>query len=191
MGHIERRRKEKEKIRKTIMDTALEIAISEGWNSVTIRKIALRIEYTPPIIYEHFKNKDDLFNELVLMGHRMLNKGYDLARQSESDPRKILLLLSVNHWDFAFKYKELYQLMFNFSRPIPNDEIEKLVARIENLFFELTSNRELARELIFNWICLINGFIYNTMQMGLPSGLSKIPPKDLFINAIERFLKGI
>lgn len=191
MGIIERRQKEKENLRKMILDTALNIAISEGWNSVTIRKIAQTIEYTPPIIYEHFKNKEDLFNELVLMGHRMLHKGYDLAKQAESDPRKILLLLSVNHWDFAFNHKELYQLMFNFSRPIPNDEIEKLVARIENLFFELTSSRELARELIYNWICLLNGFIYNTMQMGLPSGLSHIPPKDLFINAVERFLKGI
>jgi AcrR family transcriptional regulator len=191
MGHIERRQKAKVKIRKTIMDTALGIAISEGWNSVTIRKIAETIEYTPPIIYEHFKNKEDLFNELVLMGHRRLNKGYDLARQPESDPRKILLQLSVTHWEFAFKHKELYQLMFNFNRPIPNDEIEKIVCRIKNLFFELTNNKELAEELMFNWICLLNGFIFNTMQMELPPELINISPKDLFINAVERFLKSI
>lgn len=191
MGHIERRQKEKEEIRKSIMDTALDIAISEGWNSVTIRKIAETIEYTPPIIYEYFKNKEDLFNELVLMGHCILHKGYDLVRQPESDPIKILLQLSVNHWEFAFKHKELYQLMFNFNRPIPNDEIEKIVARIKNLFFELTNNKELAEELMFNWICLLNGFIFNTMQMELPPELINIPPKDLFINAVERFLKSI
>jgi AcrR family transcriptional regulator len=191
MGHIERRQKAKVKIRKTIMDTALGIAISEGWNSVTIRKIAETIEYTPPIIYEHFKNKEDLFNELVLMGHRRLNKGYDLARQPESDPRKILLQLSVTHWEFAFKHKELYQLMFNFNRPIPNDEIEKIVVRIKDLFFELTNNKELAEGLMFNWICLLNGFIFNTMQMELPPELINIPPKDLFINAVKRFLKSI
>jgi AcrR family transcriptional regulator len=191
MGHIERRQKEKDQIRKTIMDTALGIAISEGWNSVTIRKIAETIEYTPPIIYEYFKNKEDLFNELVLMGHSMLNNGYDLARQPESDPRKTLLHLSVNHWGFAFKHKELYQLMFNFNRPIPNDEIEKIVTRIKNLFFELTNNRELAEELMFNWICLLNGFIFNTMQMESPPELINIPPKDLFIKAVERFLKSI
>jgi AcrR family transcriptional regulator len=191
MGHIERRQKEKEEIRKSIMDTALDIAISEGWNSVTIRKIAETIEYTPPIVYEYFKNKEDLFNELVLMGHCILHKGYDLPRQPESDPIKILLQLSVNHWEFAFKHKELYQLMFNFNRPIPNDEIEKIVARIKNLFFELTNNKELAEELIFNWICLLNGFIFNTMQMELPPELINIPPKELFINAVERFLKSI
>jgi len=191
MGHIERRQKEKEDVRKSIMDTALDIAISEGWNSVTIRKIADTIEYTPPIIYEYFKNKEDLFNELVLMGHRILHEGYYLPRQPESDPRKVLLQLSINHWEFAFKHKELYQLMFNFNRPIPNDEIEKIVARIKNLFFELTKNKELAEELMFNWICMLNGFIFNTMQMESPPELINIPPKDLFINAVERFLKSI
>ena len=191
MGHIERRQKEKEDVRKSIMDTALDIAISEGWNSVTIRKIAETIEYTPPIIYEYFKNKEDLLNELVLMGHRILHKGYELVGQSESDPRKMLLELSVNHWEFAFKHRELYQLMFNFNRPIPNDEIEKIVARIKNLFFELTKNIELAEELMFNWICLLNGFIFNAMQMELPPELINAPPKKLYINAVERFLKSI
>jgi AcrR family transcriptional regulator len=191
MGHIERRQKEKEDIRKSIMDTALDIAISEGWNSVTIRKIAQTIEYTPPIIYEYFKNKEDLLNELVLMGHRILHKGYELAGQSESDPRKMLFELSVNHWEFAFKHKELYQLMFNFNRPIPNEEIEKIVARIKNLFFELTNNKELAEELMFNWICLLNGFIFNAMQMELPPEFKNVPPKNLYINAVERFLKSI
>ena len=68
------------------------------------------------------------------MGHRILHEGYYLPRQSKYDPRKMLLQLSVNHWEFAFKHKELYQLMFNLNRPIPNDEIEKIVARIKNLF---------------------------------------------------------
>ena len=63
MGHIERRQKEKEEMRKRIMDTTLKIAVSEGWDAVTIRKIANAIEYTPPIVYEHFKNKEDLFDD--------------------------------------------------------------------------------------------------------------------------------
>jgi AcrR family transcriptional regulator len=191
MGHIERRQKEKENIRKSIMEAALDIAISDGWNAVTIRKIANAIEYTPPIVYEHFKNKDDLFDELVLMGHRILHKEYDLTRQSESDPRKILLQLSVNHWEFAFEHIELYQLMFSFRVPMPNEEIRKIGGSIENLFFELTNNRELAKELMFNWMCLLNGYIFNAMQMELPPEVTNISSKDLFIRSLERFLKSI
>lgn len=191
MGHIERRQKEKEEMRKRIMDTALNIAVSEGWNAVTIRKIAKTIEYTPPIVYEYFKNKDDLFDELVLMGFRILHKEYDLVRKTESDPKKILSMLSVNHWDFAFEHKELYQLMSSFRGPMLNDEIRKVGDWIKILFFEITNNKELAKELMFNWMCMTQGFVFNAMQMELPPDLMNIAPKDLYRNAIERFLKSI
>ena len=191
MGHIERRQKEKEEMRKRIMDTTLNIAVSEGWDAVTIRKIANAIEYTPPIVYEHFKNKDDLFDELILMGFRILHKEYDLLRTKESDPKKILSLLSVNHWEFAFEHKELYQLMFNFRKPMPNDEIRKVGNWIKNLFVKITNDEDLSEELMFNWMCLIQGYIFHAMQIELPPELTQISPKLLFTNAIERFLKSI
>lgn len=191
MGHIERRQKEKEAIRKSIMDTALQIAVAEGWNAVTIRRIADAIEYTPPIVYEHFKDKTDLFNELKLTGFRTLYKGYGSVVESESDPRKALLLISENHWDYAFANKELYRLMFNFDKPFHNAEIDKIVNSNKQLFFELTHDNELSEELLFNWFCLLHGFIFGIMQMGLPPTISKRQPKELFINAIERFLKSI
>lgn len=191
MTHIKRREREKEEIRQRIMDTALNIAVSEGWDAVTIRKIAEVIEYTPPIVYEHFKNKEDLFSELALMGFRILYKEYESVRQSDVGPRKNLLLLSVSYWDFAFKHKELYQLIFNFNRPIPSEEIEKLLAQTKHLFLELANNRKLAKELMFSWVCLLYGLVFNTMQMGLPPELNEIPPKDLFINIVQRFLDSI
>ena len=191
MGHVERRQKEKEATRKSIMDTALNIAVAEGWKAVTIRRIADAIEYTPPIVYEHFKNKEDLFDELKIMGHKKLYAGYDMAIQSESNPKKALLLISENHWDFAFANKELYRLMFNFDKPLANTEIEKIGNSNKRLFFELTKNKELSEELMFNWMCLLHGFIFGIMQMGLPPEISKIQPKKLFINAITRFLSSI
>ena len=191
MGHVERRQKEKEATRKSIMDTALNIAVAEGWNAVTIRRIADAIEYTPPIVYEHFKNKEDLFDELKIMGHKKLYAGYDMAIQSESNSKKALLLISENHWDFAFANKELYRLMFNFDKPLANTEIEKIGNSNKRLFFELTKNKELSEELMFNWMCLLHGFIFGIMQMGLPPEISKIQPKKLFINAITRFLSSI
>lgn len=190
--HIKRREREKEEIRQRIMDTALSIAVSEGWDAVTIRKIAEVIEYTPPIVYEHFKNKEDLFNELALMGLRKLYNEYESVRQSDVGPRKNLLLLSISHWDFAFENKELYQLVFNFNRLVPSDEVEKLLSQIKHFFLEVANNnKQLANELMFSWICLINGLISNTMQIGLPPELNEIPPRDLFITIIERFLGSI
>jgi AcrR family transcriptional regulator len=191
MGYIERRPKEKEEIRKRIMEAALVIAVAEGWNAVTVRGIADVVEYTPSIVYEHFENMYDLFKELKMMGHRKLYAYYDSAIKSEPNPEKSLLLISEKHWDFAFKNKQLYQLMFSFDKPIQNAEIEKIVSRIMQLFFELTQDMELAKELLFNWLCLLNGCIFNIMQIGVPPGMTKIPAKTLFVRAIERFLASI
>ena len=124
MGCVERKQREKEQVRQSILDAALKIAVEEGWHALTIRKIADAIEYTPPIVYEHFENKEELIQELFLSGFRELQKGYDLKNQSETDPKKIIMSLSLNHWDFAFKHKDLYQLMFSLERPIPNEEIK-------------------------------------------------------------------
>jgi AcrR family transcriptional regulator len=190
MGHIERRQKEKEEIRKRIMDSALNIAVAEGWNAVTIRRIADTIEYTPPIVYEYFENKEDLLNELRLMGQRKLYASYDSVIRSELDPKKSLLLIAGKHWDFAFQNKQLYQLMFNFDKPVQNPDMGKIIIQHTQLFYELTKDMELAEELLFDWICLMNGFIFNIMQMGVPPGIKK-SPKVLYLNAADRFLKNI
>lgn len=191
MGHIERKKREKENVRKRIIDAAINIAVSEGWDSVTVRKIADAIEYTPPIIYEHFENKGDLFKELALYGFRIMHKGYDKAIKNGSDPREILMLMSLSHWEFANKHKELYHLMFfSLERPDFNKEVTAIIQKIKNLFQDLCNDKDMADELLFNWICLQNGYIYNSMKMELPPELKK-SHKELYKNAVERFLKSI
>lgn len=192
MGCVERKQREKELVRQSILDAALKIAVAEGWHALTIRKIADAIEYTPPIVYEHFENKEELIQELFLSGFRELQKGYDLKNQSETDPKKIIMSLSLNHWDFAFKHKDLYQLMFSLERPIPNEEMKTGIRLIKNVFMQLANNDEhLAQELMFNWMCLQSGVISTIIKKALPPGLSKTQPRDLFKSVIERFLNSI
>ena len=184
--------KNTKKFRKLVMDTALVIAASEGWKSVTIAHIADIIEYTPSIVDGHFKSMEYLFDELRLTGHKNLCAGYDLSIRSEPDPKKALLMIAEKHWDFAFKNKQLYQLMFNFDKPVQNAEMEKIIIRKKQLFLALTNDDvELAEELLFNWVCLLNGFIFSIMQMKFISRASGIHPKKLFVNRIKRFLIGI
>jgi len=192
MGCVERKQREKELVRQSILDAALKIAVAEGWHALTIRKIADAIEYTPLIVYEHFENKEELIQELFLSGFRELQKGYDLKNQSETDPKKIIMSLSLNHWDFAFKHKDLYQLMFSLERPIPNEEMKTGIRLIKNVFMQLANNDEhLAQELMFNWMCLQSGVISTIIKKALPPGLSKTQPRDLFKSVIERFLNSI
>ena len=106
MGHIERKQRDREKVRDNIMKAAIKIANVEGWQSVTIRKIADSIEYTPPIVYEHFENKEDLFKELVLFGFSILHGLADKSQNENMSPNEKLVNISLAYWDFAFAYKE-------------------------------------------------------------------------------------
>ena len=189
MGHIERRQKEKEEIKQRIIDAARKIASNEGWHALTIRKIAEEIEYTPPIVYEHFENKEDLIQELIYTGFGILGKKFANARQSESDPRKLLKMMSMIHWDFAFANTELYQLMFSLERPTPNEDMMSDIKLIESIFFELAENdKELSYELFFSWICLINGAISIMMKFPDSPHQNNKAPRDIFKSIINRFI---
>ena len=64
MGVKERREREKSEVRDKILDAARELFIAEGYEGVSMRKVADRIEYTPTTIYGYFADKEDLFRQL-------------------------------------------------------------------------------------------------------------------------------
>lgn len=59
-----RKLKEKEDLRRLILDTAGELFTSEGYENVSMRKIAERIGYSPTTIYLYFRDKEDLLREV-------------------------------------------------------------------------------------------------------------------------------
>ena len=88
MGIKERRERQRREVRGGILDAARGIAVAEGWRSVTIRKIAERIEYSPPVIYEHFDSKDELVAEYLRCLARSAGKFWEeLQAAHPEDPR--------------------------------------------------------------------------------------------------------
>jgi AcrR family transcriptional regulator len=105
----------KEDTRMSILKAALHIAKEEGWEALSMRKIADAIDYTAPIIYEYFENKDALLYELTRTGYLILNGKLEEARDGHDTPEKQLEAMWVAYWNFAFLKKELYQLMYGIS----------------------------------------------------------------------------
>ena len=66
MGVRERKAREKEELRSRILDAARSILLKEGHESLSIRKVAKAVEYSPGTIYLYYKDKD----ELILALHR-------------------------------------------------------------------------------------------------------------------------
>lgn len=99
-----RRDRERREMRARLLDTARLLATEEGWQAVTIRRIADRLEYTSPILYQHFAGKDALLRELMLLGFR------EVAARLRATPPD-LTALATAYWTFAFETPELYQAM--------------------------------------------------------------------------------
>ena len=123
MGIAERRLRQKDEVRSSILETAWQIVREEGWQSLSIRKIADAIEYSVPVIYDHFANKEAILLEFGKLGFDLLLKKLEQAKQSTDDPGGQLRAIADAYWNFAFKYKEHYQLMYGMG--MPGCEIEK------------------------------------------------------------------
>jgi len=112
MGSKERIQRVKEETRTNILDAALDIVKEDGWQALSMRKIADKIEYTAPIIYEYFANKEGILLELTRMGNILLTDEFKKAKAEHSNSEDQLGAMWMSYWDFAFQHKELYQLMF-------------------------------------------------------------------------------
>ncbi|TYR35765.1 TetR/AcrR family transcriptional regulator [Sphingobacterium phlebotomi] len=112
MGSKERIQRLKDENRNSILEASLQIVKEEGWQALSMRKIAEIIEYTAPMIYEYFANKEAILNELAKQGHLLLAKRVKQAHANESTLEKQLEAMWFSYWDFAFEERELYQLMF-------------------------------------------------------------------------------
>jgi len=102
----------KEETRINILDASLGIVKEEGWQALSMRKIADKIEYTAPIIYEYFANKEAILMELTRKGFLILTRDMKSAKEKHRLPAKQIEAMWLAYWNFAFTQKELYQVMF-------------------------------------------------------------------------------
>jgi len=120
MGSNERRERERQETRTKILDAARELFAAHGFEAVTMRKIAEKIEYTPAAIYFHFKDKDELIRELCANDFLSFGQKFQVAA-SEADPIARLLASADVYIEFALTHPNSYRIMFMNPTP-PNLE---------------------------------------------------------------------
>jgi AcrR family transcriptional regulator len=117
MGIVDRKQRQKDEVRSSILDTAWDLVVTEGWHSFSIRKVADAIEYSVPVIYSHFENKDAILLEFNRKGFRLLTEALAAAKAGQRDPADQIRAMGRAYWGFAFANKEYYQLMFGLGMP--------------------------------------------------------------------------
>ena len=112
MGVKERRTREKEQLRRQILSAARELFVNEGYENVSMRKIADKIEYSPTTIYLYFKDKADLLDSVCKETLLNLLNTLELLKRDKSDPVEVLRKSGKAYVEFGLKYPQDYKLTF-------------------------------------------------------------------------------
>ncbi len=112
MGTKERRAREKEQLRRQIIAAARELFVNEGYENVSMRKIADKIEYSPTTIYLYFKDKADLLDSVCKETLLDLLNTLELLNRDKSNPVETLKKSGKAYVDFGLKYPQDYKLTF-------------------------------------------------------------------------------
>jgi AcrR family transcriptional regulator len=121
MGTRERQERERIKVRQAILDAARDLFVEQGFEHVSIRKVAERIEYSPAAIYSYFPSKDEIFFALAEEGFRLLAS--DFLEQPEVlpvgvDPLETIRHICLHFYTFSIEHPEHFALMF-LDRTVP------------------------------------------------------------------------
>lgn len=121
MGIKQRKDREREEMKDLILDAAKRISIDEGFEKVSIRKIAEEIEYSPGTIYLYFKNRDEILFELHNIAFQKFYKE-QLKISHITEPFEKLREHGRIYIKFGLENPDLYELMFIVQAP--GNEIE-------------------------------------------------------------------
>jgi AcrR family transcriptional regulator len=125
MGLKERRERERDAVQAKILDAARELFARHGYEGVSVRGIAEKIEYSPTVIYQHFKDKETLIKELCYEDFGQLADALQ-ATLKIADPVEGVRKCGEEYMRFAISHPNHYRLMFMTPAPARDDEAERL-----------------------------------------------------------------
>jgi AcrR family transcriptional regulator len=117
MGIIERKEREKEDMRRLILNAARKLFLEQGYEKTSIRNIADAIEYSPATIYLYYKDKNELLFALHEEAFLKLMEELGGVR-SINDPFARLIEMGHRYIKYAVENPELYDLMFIMTAPM-------------------------------------------------------------------------
>ncbi|GAA2779618.1 TetR/AcrR family transcriptional regulator [Crossiella cryophila] len=112
MSVPERKQREQAARERLIVATARELAEQQGWDAVTTRRLAERIEYSQPVLYSHFRGKREIIGAVALDGAAELAAALRAATAAVAGPRARVTALARAYLDFAEGNPAVYDAMF-------------------------------------------------------------------------------
>ncbi|MFF3566158.1 TetR/AcrR family transcriptional regulator [Nocardia jiangxiensis] len=107
-----RRERQKAERHQMIIDAARQIAETQGWEAVTVRRLAEAIEYSQPVLYSHFSGRDAIVAAVAEQGCAEIAARSRELRVAARTPEAALTAVATGYLDFARDSPALYDAMF-------------------------------------------------------------------------------
>jgi AcrR family transcriptional regulator len=108
----ERKVRDRAEREQRIVAAARVIAEGEGWDAVTIRRLAMEIEYSQPVLYSHFENKNAIVAAVAVEGFKEITVALQDAASGSTGKRNALKTVATAYIAFALSRPALYEAMF-------------------------------------------------------------------------------
>jgi AcrR family transcriptional regulator len=200
MGAVERREREKAEFREQVLRAARKIVLKEGFEALSMRKIADAIEYAPGTIYLYFKSRDDIAAELTHRGFEELLRALEPAARLK-DPAERLERLGPLYVRFAVEHPETYRLIFMesyteavFDAKDSSGPGEQALQILIDAFDELRAQGRLAgegssKQLADVFWCAVHGIA--SLKLTCRERYPETPTKELVSAMGRTLLRGI
>jgi AcrR family transcriptional regulator len=196
MGIAERKEKQKNEIRQLILDASMKLFVEEGFDSITIRRIAELIEYSPTTVYLYFKDKDEIFYALHDMGFEKMAE-FNRNLHTIQNPLVRLHRMGENYLRFGMEYPEFYSLMFIMGEPMKKmSELgcdwkpgDAALGRLKETVTECMEKGYLAKGDPYQASLAVWSFVHGLVSLAIRQRLEKfVPDEKMVLPTMEQSL---
>ncbi len=194
---IEIKERTRDDLRNKILMSVRRMAVQEGWEAVSMRKIANEVNFSVPVIYDYFENRNTILIELREIAYQVLNELVSTAIANEKAPQKQIFKLGSAYWNFAFRYPEYYQLIYNLNgvcleTPGEDSVMHKFIHILKDaiawLYPPAKYDEQVAGELVDELLSILHGTVSLAMAKQL---CNKENDEAVLLKALERYVRGV
>ncbi|MBI9089823.1 MAG: TetR/AcrR family transcriptional regulator [Desulfobacterium sp.] len=110
-----------EKVKNDIIEAALELMLDVGFNNMSMRKLAEKVNMTATNLYYYYSNKDEIYLSLQIKGFRLLHGILQDICDGDTDSHEILKKMIRAYLEFGFTNPDYYRIMLNSDTPRYNE----------------------------------------------------------------------
>lgn len=197
MGIAERKEKQKAEIRQQILDASMKLFTEQGFEHVSMRRIAELIEYSPTTLYLYFKDKNEIFYSLHEIGFAKLN---EINRNLSAIKNPLLRLhkMGENYVDFGMQNPEFYDVMFIMRAPMEVlehrdeacgwDQGNAALNALKSVLQECMDKGFIVKGSVEASAMAIWGMVHGLVSLSIRDRMNHFVPKDHLITTIHQSL---